>query len=59
MGPFEEGKISFQKKDQVDDNAYKVHLPGDYGVSATFNVADLSPYLEDDHLAILSANSSQ
>jgi len=28
-------------------------LPGDYGVSATFNVANLSPYLEDDHVAHL------
>ncbi|CAB4291559.1 unnamed protein product [Prunus armeniaca] len=28
----------------VGDNAYKIELPGNYGVSATFNVADLSPY---------------
>lgn len=27
-----------------------MELPGDYGVSATFNVADLSPYLEDERL---------
>jgi len=28
-------------------------------VSATFNVADLSPYFEDDHLANLRINSPQ
>jgi hypothetical protein len=28
-------------------NAYKVHLLGEYNVSTTFNVKDLSPYLED------------
>ena len=49
----------FEILERVNDNAYKVDLPGDYGVSATFNVADLSPYLEDDHLANLRANSSQ
>ena len=43
----------------MNDNAYKVNFPGDYGVSATYNVADLSPYLEDDHPANLKANSPQ
>ena len=32
---------------RVNDNAYKVHLLGEYNVSTTFNVKDLSPYLED------------
>jgi hypothetical protein len=31
----------------VNDNAYKIHLLGEYNISATFNVKDLSPYLED------------
>ena len=30
------------------ENAYKVELPGYYNVSATFNIADLSPYFEDE-----------
>ncbi|XP_074303669.1 uncharacterized protein LOC141638156 [Silene latifolia] len=38
---------------RVNNNAYKVELPGDYGVHATFNVGDLSPYLDDDGLAEL------
>nr|GEV67049.1 hypothetical protein [Tanacetum cinerariifolium] len=29
---------------KINDNAYKVELPGHYGVSDTFNVVDLSPY---------------
>jgi len=31
-------------------------LPGDYGVSATFYVAYLSPYGEDDNLYNLRSN---
>jgi len=33
----------FEILERINDNAYKVDLPGDYGASATFNVADLSP----------------
>jgi hypothetical protein len=38
---------------KVNDNAYKVELPGEYGVHATFNVGDLSPYFDDDGIAEL------
>ena len=38
----------FEVLERINDNAYKVDLPIDYGVSAIFNVADLSPYLEDE-----------
>ncbi|GKF30985.1 hypothetical protein Tco_0100783, partial [Tanacetum coccineum] len=33
---------------RINDNAYKIDLLGNYGVSATFNVADLAPYIDDD-----------
>ena len=33
---------------KVGENAYKIKLPGDTQVSVTFNVGDLTPYLEDD-----------
>ena len=35
---------------KINDNAYKVELFGDYRVSATFNVLDLSPYEDDDSI---------
>ena len=34
----------FEVLERINDNAYKLELPGDYGVLATFNVVDLSPY---------------
>jgi len=45
--------------EKINDNAYKVDLLGDYGVSATFNIADLSPYDADDNLSDLKVKSSQ
>ncbi|GJX04630.1 RNA-directed DNA polymerase [Tanacetum coccineum] len=38
----------FRVVKRINDNAYKIDLPGSYGVSATFNVADLTPYVEAD-----------
>jgi len=49
----------FEVLERINDNAYKVDLPGGYGVSATFNVADLSAYQADDYLADLRIKSSQ
>lgn len=41
----------FEVLEAYGDSAYKIDLPGDYGgVSATFNVGDLSPYLDDVNL---------
>ena len=37
----------FRVLEKVNDNAYKLDLPEGYNVSPTFNVHDLSPYLED------------
>ena len=47
----------FEIIEKVGPNACKVDLPGDYGVSATFNVSDLSPYVEDEPLPSLRTNS--
>ncbi|KAJ9536696.1 hypothetical protein OSB04_un000081 [Centaurea solstitialis] len=41
----------FEVLEAYGDNAYKIDLPSDFGgVSATFNVGDLSPYLDDTNL---------
>ena len=37
----------FKVLEGINDNAYKVELPGDMGISSTINVGDLTPYLED------------
>jgi len=36
------GDGSFQVLERINDNAYKVDLLSEYGVSATFNVADVT-----------------
>lgn len=38
------GDGPFQVLSRINDNAYKIELPGEYGVSTTFSVADLSPF---------------
>jgi len=49
----------FEALEGINDNAYRVDLRDDYGVSATFNVADLKAYHEDNYLADLRIKSSQ
>ena len=44
------GDGPFQVLERINDNAYKLDLPGEYNVSATFNIADLSPYDAGDDL---------
>ena len=37
--------------EKINDNAYKLELPPKFGVSPTFNIVDLKPYLgEEDEL---------
>ena len=38
------GDGPFQVLERINDNAYKLDLPGEYNISATFNVYDLSPF---------------
>jgi len=44
------GDGPFQILKRINDNAYKVDLSGDYGVSATFNVSDLTLFDVGDDL---------
>ena len=36
--------------EKINDNAYKLDLPGEYNVNASFNVADLSSFDVGDDL---------
>ena len=36
------GDGPFQVLEKINDNAYKIDFPGEYNVSATFNVSDLT-----------------
>lgn len=48
----------FEVLEKVKNSAYKIDLPGEYEVSATFNIVDLSPYYDDsEKFPSLSANS--
>ena len=33
---------------KINDNAYKLELPPEFGVSSTFNISDLRPYLGEE-----------
>ena len=44
------GDGPFQVLERITDNAYKLDLPREYNVSATFNVSDLSPFVVGDEL---------
>ncbi|XP_071713543.1 uncharacterized protein [Rutidosis leptorrhynchoides] len=55
LNPRADGPFRVLKK--INDNAYKIELPGHYNVSATFNVSDLSPYFDPDDGAFDSRSS--
>jgi hypothetical protein len=38
----------FQIFEKINDNAHKLELPPEFGVSRTFNISDLRPYLGEE-----------
>jgi hypothetical protein len=41
----------FKILEKINDNAYKLELPPEFGISLTFNISDLKPYLgKEDEL---------
>lgn len=38
----------FKILEKINDNAYKLELPSEFGVSPTFNISDLKPYLGEE-----------
>ena len=49
MMPHDAGPYKILEK--INDNACKLELPPDFGISPTFNISDLKPYLgEEDEL---------
>ena len=49
----------FKVLEKVNDNAYKIDLPREYNVSATFNVRDLTPYMGNSEELDLRTNPIQ
>ena len=45
-----QGDGPFQVLEWINDNAYKLDLPGEYNVRATFNIFYLSPFDAGDDL---------
>jgi hypothetical protein len=44
---------------KINDNAYILDLPAEFGVSTSFNVADLKPYMAEDEELPLRMTSLQ
>jgi hypothetical protein len=34
--------------EKINDNTYKLELPPKFGISSTFNISDLKPYLSEE-----------
>jgi hypothetical protein len=44
---------------KINDNAYKLELPPEFGVSPTFNISDLRPYFGEEDEIPLRTTSMQ
>jgi hypothetical protein len=44
---------------KINDNAYKLELPPEFGVSPSFNISDLRPYLAEEDEVPLRMTSMQ
>jgi hypothetical protein len=45
---------------KINDNAYKLELPPKFGVSPSFNISDLQPYLgEEDEMPLRTASMQE
>ena len=49
----------FKILEKINNNAYKLELPPNFGISPTFNISDLKPYLEEDDELELRTTSLQ
>ena len=52
------GDGPFQVIERINDNAYRLELPGEYQVHGTFNVTDLSPFDVGDEQELKRGDSS-
>jgi len=41
--------LNYSMVQKARENAYKILLPGDMHIFATFNIGDLTPYIDDEH----------
>jgi hypothetical protein len=49
----------FKILEKINDNAYKLELPPEFGVSTTFNISDLRPYLGEEDEVLSRTTSIQ
>jgi len=53
------GDGPFQVIERINNNAYKIDIPSEYGVSSSFNVADLTAFVAGDDFEHLRTNAFQ
>jgi hypothetical protein len=53
------GDGPFKILEKINDNAYKLELPPEFGVSPTFNISNLWPYLGEDEVPSRTTSSQE